>query len=175
MPPSVLRPDWETLARLASRRSKPLDLDTCPTPSSSSISFVAQPTNHSLFSFEDQMKKSSWWFWGSNQQTTTIGFEAWIEKPVATGIEAKAEETFDLGFEAKLRNSRFSSPCARCRPHTVSPDLSIVWPPSTRSVLDHPWSLHQVSYSCCDHHRCPLCHTCHLHTTRQANTILHTR
>jgi hypothetical protein len=32
--------------------------------------------------------------------------------------------------------------------------------------------LHQVSYSCHGSHRCTLCHTCHLHTTRQANTIL---
>jgi hypothetical protein len=31
--------------------------------------------------------------------------------------------------------------------------------------------LHQVSYSCHGPHRCTPCHTCHLHTTRQANTI----
>jgi hypothetical protein len=29
-PPPVLWSDWETLARLASTRSKPLDLDACP-------------------------------------------------------------------------------------------------------------------------------------------------
>jgi hypothetical protein len=34
-PPLVLRPDWETLIRLASMRSKPLDLDVCPTLSPS--------------------------------------------------------------------------------------------------------------------------------------------
>jgi hypothetical protein len=33
-PPSVLRPDWKTLARLTSRWSKPPDLDVCPAPSS---------------------------------------------------------------------------------------------------------------------------------------------
>jgi hypothetical protein len=38
-----------------------------------------------------------------------------------------------------------------------------------------PSPLHQVSYSCHDHRRCPSCRTCHLHTTRQANAILHTR
>jgi hypothetical protein len=32
--------------------------------------------------------------------------------------------------------------------------------------------LHQVSYSCHDPYRCTPCHTCHLHTTTQANTIL---
>jgi hypothetical protein len=33
-----------------------------------------------------------------------------------------------------------SSPCARCRSHTASPDLSTVRPPSTRPMLDHPQS-----------------------------------
>jgi hypothetical protein len=59
---------------------------------------------------------------------------------IATGFEAKLGETIDLGFEAKQKNSRSSSHCARCRPHTVSPDLSIIRPPSTRPVLDHPQS-----------------------------------
>jgi hypothetical protein len=34
--------------------------------------------------------------------------------------------------------------------------------------------LHQVSYYCLDPRRCPPCRTCHLHTMRQANVILHT-
>jgi hypothetical protein len=34
-------------------------------------------------------------------------------------------------------------------------------------------SLHQVSYSCLDPHRCPSCRTYHLHITRQANVFLH--
>jgi hypothetical protein len=33
-PPPVFRPDWETLARLASTASKLLDLDVCPVPTS---------------------------------------------------------------------------------------------------------------------------------------------
>jgi hypothetical protein len=57
-----------------------------------------------------------------------------------TGFEDKLGETVNLGFEAKLRNPRSSSPCARCKSHTVSPDLPIVWPPSTWFMLDHPWS-----------------------------------
>jgi hypothetical protein len=40
--------------------------------------------------------------------------------------------------------------------------------------LTIPGPLHQVSYSCLDPRRCPPCRTCYLHTTRQANTILHT-
>jgi hypothetical protein len=46
-PSSVFRQNWETLEWLASRRSKQLDLDACPTPSSSSA--------HR--------------FWGANRQT----------------------------------------------------------------------------------------------------------
>jgi hypothetical protein len=34
-PPPVWRPDWKTLAKLTSTRSKSLDLDACPTLSSS--------------------------------------------------------------------------------------------------------------------------------------------
>jgi hypothetical protein len=37
-----------------------------------------------------------------------------------------------------------------------------------------PGALHQVSYSCHDPRCCMLCHTFHLHSTRQANTILQT-
>jgi hypothetical protein len=36
-----------------------------------------------------------------------------------------------------------------------------------------PNPLYQVSYSYHNLHRCPSCRTCHLHTVRQANTILH--
>jgi hypothetical protein len=45
----------------------------------------------------------------------------------------------NLDFEAQPRNSCSSSPRAWCRPHTASPDLSIVWPPSTWPMPDHPW------------------------------------
>jgi hypothetical protein len=46
-------------------------------------------------------------------------------------------------FEAQItkpelpRNSHSSSPCAGSKPHTMSPDFSIVRPSSTQSVLDH--------------------------------------
>jgi hypothetical protein len=49
-------------------------------------------------------------------------------------------KTIDLGFEAELRNLRSLSPCAWCRPHTISSDLSIIRPPSTRPVFDQPQS-----------------------------------
>jgi hypothetical protein len=41
--------------------------------------------------------------------------------------------------------------------------------------LTIPGPLHQVSYSCQDPCCCPPCHTCHLHTMRPANAILHIR
>jgi hypothetical protein len=68
------------------------------------------------------------WFWRLNHQIRTADFEAKIRKPV------------DLGFEAQQRNPRASSPCARCRLHMASSDLPIIWPPSTRPVLEHPRS-----------------------------------
>jgi hypothetical protein len=39
--------------------------------------------------------------------------------------------------------------------------------------LTIPGPLHRVSYSCLISHRCPPGYTCHLHTSRQANTFLH--
>jgi hypothetical protein len=148
----ALRLDWETLAWLTSKRSKPLDLDTCPTLSSSShwycgathktiahfvlrpkprnhrANFMGQITKPQLPVLRPKQGKPSEWFWG---QTT---------KTVATGFEAKLGETVNLGLEAKPRNSHFSSPRAQCRPYTTSPDLSIVRPPSTQHVLHHPQS-----------------------------------
>jgi hypothetical protein len=51
--------------------------------------------------------------------------------------------------------------------------------PSDGPVIEYPTCAtflgppHQVSYSCHDSRRCPSCHTCYLHTTRQAIVILH--
>jgi hypothetical protein len=51
----VFRPDWKTLVRLASTRSKPLDLDSF-LRRPPSVSFVAQPTNRNPLRFEAQTK-----------------------------------------------------------------------------------------------------------------------
>jgi hypothetical protein len=53
-------------------------------------------------------------------------------------------------------------PTSRSSDHRV-PDL----------CLTIPCPLHQVSYSCHDPRCWPSCRTCHLHTMRQANLILH--
>jgi hypothetical protein len=55
-------------------------------------------------------------------------------------------------------------PISRSSSHRV-PDMCII-------ILG---PLHQVSYSWHDPYRCPPCRTCHLHSTRQANTILRIR
>jgi hypothetical protein len=117
-PPSVLRPDWKTLARLASRRSN--------------------LTNRSRLGFKAQTKKPLWWFWELNYQTEAAGFDAQTRKLDATGFEAKSEKTIDLGFEAQPRNLCSSSPRARCRPHTASSDLLIARPSSIWSVRSSP-------------------------------------
>jgi hypothetical protein len=79
----------------------------------------------------------SYQFWGPNQQTRASGFGAKPQKTVATGFEVKLGETVNPCFEAKPRNLCSSSPRVWCRLHTTSPNLSIIWPPSTRPVLDH--------------------------------------
>jgi hypothetical protein len=123
--PPVLRPDWETLAWLTCRQSKPLDLDACPAPSSSSHWFCGATNKLSTLSFETQTKNLQWWFCGLNHQTAAAGFEVQSGKPDG------------LGFEAQPRNPHSSSPSTRCMPYTASSDLSIVWPLSTWPVLDH--------------------------------------
>jgi hypothetical protein len=102
--------------------------------------------------------------WG---QTTAADFETKLVEIVIAGFEAKPTETIPvvlrpnhwqtvaIGFEAQTdekpsewfwgqtthkppRNSRYSSPCAQCIPHTDPSDLSITQPPSTRPVRPSP-------------------------------------
>jgi hypothetical protein len=100
--------------------------------------------------FEVQITKPCCRFWGPNRETWATGFEVKLGETVATDFEAKPKktvrvvlrpnhlQTVDLGFEAQPRNPRFSSSCAHYRPHTVSPDLPIVWPSSIRPVRPSP-------------------------------------
>jgi hypothetical protein len=96
-----------------------------PKPRNCRDNFVGQITKPQLPVLQPKPENQSEWFW---VQTT---------RTVATGFEAKSGETIALGFEAKPRNPCFSSHCARCRPHIVSPDISIVQPPSTWPMLGH--------------------------------------
>jgi hypothetical protein len=106
---------------------------------------------------------SNWETWATGfedklGETVATGFEVKPDKIVTTGFEAEPKKTIlvilmsnhwqnipvvlrsnywqtvDPSFDAQLRNLRSSSPCARCRPHTMSTDLLIVWSPSTRPV-----------------------------------------
>jgi hypothetical protein len=72
------------------------------------------------------------------EKTVTTSVEAKLEKTVTTGFKAKSEKTVTTGFEAQPKNLRYSSPHARCRPHTVLLDLPIVRPPSTWPVRPSP-------------------------------------
>jgi hypothetical protein len=117
-----------------------------------------------------------------NQQTETClvlspkprncrgDFETQITKSELLVLRPKPS-TLVLRLNQEIRSSK--SPCARCRLHTVSPDLGRLATeyPTCATILG---PLHQVSYSWHDPRRCTSCSTCHLHTTRQVNTILHT-
>jgi hypothetical protein len=119
---------------------------------------MPKPRNPSPPWFWGSTKKPTTGFEAKPEETITTSFEAKLEKTVATGFEAKLaktvaagfeakpletvrvvlmpnhSQTVDLGFEAQPRNSRSYSPRARCRLHTVSPDLSTAQPPSTWPV-----------------------------------------
>jgi hypothetical protein len=62
---------------------------------------VAQPTNRTLLGFEVQTKKSSQWFWDTNHQTITAGFEGQIGKPSTTLVLKLNQEIVSTDFEAK--------------------------------------------------------------------------
>jgi hypothetical protein len=152
---------------------QPLDLDTCPALSSSSIDFVGQPTNRSPLGFKVQTKKTiavilrhkssnrSCRFWGPNQETRSHRFWGKIGRNHQPWFCGQTKKLMLLvhGVDRTQRHS-----ISRSSGHWV-PDL----------CLTIPDSLHQVSYSCHDPHHCPPCHIYHMYTTRQANTILHTR
>jgi hypothetical protein len=176
--PSVLILDWETLPWLASTQSKPLNLDVCPTPFSSSIDFVAQLTNRSPLSFEIQTKKPSCWFWDTNHQTVGVGLRLKLENPPTPVLRLNREkpsqwcwgQTTDKPSTLVLRLKQVT-----CAPALLVHGTDRIQRHPTSRSSDHrvpdmcliiPGPPHQVSYSCHNSHRCPPCHTCHLHTTR---------
>jgi hypothetical protein len=101
-------------------------------------------------------------------------FEAQITKPELPVLRTKPENltTLVLRLNQEIHAPRLlvhgtdrtrRHPTYRSSGQRVS-DLCLI-------IFD---SLHHVFYSCLNHHRCPPCRTYHIHTTRQANTILHT-
>jgi hypothetical protein len=138
-----------------------------------SIGFVAQLTNRNLCGIEAQTKKSSRWFWGTNHQTGATGFEAQPRNPKPPILRPNREKPLTLVLRP---NQETHAPhllihgADHTRRHPTS------WSPGHQVpdlCLTIPSPLHQVSYSCHIPHHCLSCCTCHLHTMRQANTILH--
>jgi hypothetical protein len=119
-PPPVLRSDWETLALLASTRSKSLDLNACPT-SSPSCWFLAQQTNRNPLGFEAQTKKLVWWFWGPNHQIIAAGFEAQTGKPSTTLILRLKQK--NLPPILRPNRKKPSSPILRSNQRKSSPPV----------------------------------------------------
>jgi hypothetical protein len=135
-------------------------------------------------------------FEAQTRKPSTTGFEAKPGETDAIGFEDKPEKNHPSGFEAKPLTNRPSDfeakPLTNRRPwfwgSTKTPALLVsmctvqttpdVTQPPDRPTIEYltcatiPGPLHQVSYSCHDPCCCPSCCTYHLHTTRQANTIL---
>jgi hypothetical protein len=138
-PPPILRQNWKTPAQLASRWSKPPDVNTCPHIIFIHWSILShKPINLLPVGFEAQTKKPSRLFWGPNHQTIDLAFGAQTKKPSRWFWDPN-HQTNATGFGAKPENPRFSPlPHVWCGSHKVSPDLPIVRPPSTWLVPDHP-------------------------------------
>jgi hypothetical protein len=114
-------------------------------------SFEAKPGETVATSFEAKLEKTvATDFEAKPEETVAAGFVVKPPETVATSFEAKPAKTVqvilrpnqsqnvDLGFKTQTRNTRSSSPHARCRPHTAPLDLSISRPPSTRPVRPFP-------------------------------------
>jgi hypothetical protein len=108
---------------------------------------------HPLIGFEAQTDKPPpTWFWGPNQEIVagiwmpkSPNRRPWFWGPnqetVAMVLRLNHWQTVATDFEAKLKNPLFSSPPqVQSGSHTVSPDLPIVYWPSTRLVPNHPRS-----------------------------------
>jgi hypothetical protein len=91
-PPPVLRTDWETVTRLASTWSKPLDLHVCP-------------TLISLRQFYDATDKPKpVWFWVPNQDTVTVILRPKSSNRSRRFWDLNSKTLHHLGFEAQPKN-----------------------------------------------------------------------
>jgi hypothetical protein len=145
--------NWETLAQLASRRSKPLDLNACLAPSSSSR-----------------------WFCGA---TETIAHLVLRPKPINRQGDFVGQITKLQLLILRPKSENSTTLVLRPNQETRTPHLLVHGIDRTRChpnsrlaghrlpdlCLTIPGPLHQVSYSCLDPRCCPSCRTCYLHTT----------
>jgi hypothetical protein len=125
-------------------------------------------------------------FWGQTGENRPSGFDV---KPLTNHCHrfwGKSRENHPSDFEVKpLKNRRpwfwgsikkhalLVSSCTVQITHSITqhPNRPVIEYLTYATIID---PLHQVYYSCHDPHRYPPCRTCHLHITRQSNTILHT-
>jgi hypothetical protein len=184
-----------TRSSLASSRRNLSDDATCTTRHRASTSLEARLGNPSPNCFLVKQAARSWHvshtdlplsvLWRNRQTKTRLilrpklrnhrgDFEAQITKPELPVLRPKPGNptTLVLRLNQEIHAPHLHvhgtdhtqhHPTSRSSGHRV-PDL----------CLTIPDSLHQVSYSCLDPRHCPPCHTCHLHSMRQANVILHT-
>jgi hypothetical protein len=72
-----------------------------------SVGFMVQPINWNSLGFEDQTKKPSRWFWGTNHQTEAASFEAQTGKPSTTLVLRLNQETHNRFWGQTGRNRRY--------------------------------------------------------------------
>jgi hypothetical protein len=199
-PPLVLRPDWETLAILASTWSKSLDLDMCPTLSHSPVLWRNQQTETYLIlklkprnhrgDFDTKSPNCSCQFWGPNWET----LHHRLTKKPSPSFLGQTRENYRHQFWSQIGRNRHSDfevklltnhkpwfLCSTKKPAllvftcTLQTAYGVTQPldrPDTEYLIyvTIPGPLQQVSYSYHNPRRCMTCHTCHLHTMRQANS-----
>jgi hypothetical protein len=168
---------------------------TCTALSRASISLEARLKNHFPTCFQTKQATRSrcvshavlpksvlWHNWQTEARLVLRtkprnrfgNFETQITKPELPVLRHKPENPITLVLRLNQET---------CAPRLLMHGTDRTWRhPTYRSsghrvpdlCLTIPDFLYHVSYSCLDHRRCPPCHTYHLHTTRQANTIFHT-
>jgi hypothetical protein len=125
--------------------------------------FEAKPLETVASVLRPNQWKPSEWFWGQTSENHPSGFGA---KPLTN------RRPWFWGSTKKP--VLLISMCQVQTAHgaTRPPDRPATEYPTCATILG---PLHQVSYSYHGPHRCTSCRTCHLHTMRQANTILQTK
>jgi hypothetical protein len=116
----VLRQNWKPLARLASRRSMPPNVNMCAhTVFIHSSVLRHKPINLLPLGFEAQTKKPPWWFWVTNHQIIDLSFEAQTKKL----LQWFWGQTTDKPPSPVLRLNRKT--CASCLLHVY--DVDYTW------------------------------------------------
>jgi hypothetical protein len=112
-------------------------------------------------------------FWGQTGENHLSGFEVKPLRNCTNDFEDKPLTNRRPWFwDSKKKLAPIVSMCTVQTVHSVTrpPDRSATEYPTYVTIPD---PLYQVFYSCYDPHRCLSWRTYHLHTMRQANTILH--